>query len=66
VAGGSQFCFRPPALLESDVGKRAAADQRVAVLNLLHDLRRNGTAADNVAKIFGNLLHGLRGSVGEK
>ena len=47
-------------------GERAAADQRVAVLDLLDDVLRHGAAADHVAQVLGNLLHGLGGSVGEE
>ena len=61
-----QFRFHQPALLQGDLGQRAAADQRIAVLNLFDDLLRQRPPADHVAQIFGNLLDGLRGSVGQQ
>jgi CRP/FNR family transcriptional regulator len=36
------------------------------MLNLIDNVLREGTAADDVAQVFGNLLAGLRGSMGKE
>jgi hypothetical protein len=62
----AQFRFYEAALFDGDLRQRAAADEGVAVLNLFDQCLRQRTAADHVAQVLGNLLDGLRGSVGEE
>jgi hypothetical protein len=62
-----EFRFDQASLLDGDFSERAAANERVAVLNLLESrLLRERPAADHVAQVFGNLLDGLGRSVGEQ
>ena len=63
---GRQFRFDESALLHGELGERAAADEGVAVLNLLDDVLRERAAADHVAQVFGNLVGGFGGSVGQE
>ena len=66
LAGIFKFRFDKASLFESDLGERAAANERVAVLDLFDYVLRQRSAADHVAQIFGNLLDGLRRSVGKQ
>jgi hypothetical protein len=66
LASAMKFHLDKASLFECDLSERAAANERVAVLDLFDDLLWKRPAADHVAQIFGNLLDGLRGSVGKE
>ena len=63
LARSRQLRLYQPRLRKGDLRQRAAPDQRVAVLNLLHHRLRQRPPAHHVAQILGNLLHRLRSSV---
>ena len=62
-AGTGQFPFDKASLIHGDFSERAAADEGVAVLDLFDYILRNGSAADHIAQVVGDLLDGFRGSV---
>ena len=53
-------------MIQREFGERAAADERVAVLDLFDDVLRHGAAADDVAQVLGDLVDGLGCAVGEE